>query len=126
MPTFRYKARDKFGAAFNGTIETTTKDSVAAQLNTLGYVPVKIEEESRKGLLGPDFLERFQRISSEDLIIFSRQLATLISAGLSFTTSLDALIEQTENKRLKRVITQVRRDLEGGSSFSDALARHPA
>jgi type II secretory pathway component PulF len=64
MPTFRYKARDKFGAAFNGTIDTATKDAVAAQLNTLGYIPVKIEEESKGGLLGPDFLERFLRITS--------------------------------------------------------------
>lgn len=126
MPTYRYKARDKFGALFSGTIETTGKDAVAVQLDNLGYIPVKIEEERETRLLGPDFLERFQRITSEDLIIFSRQLATLISAGLPFTTSLDALIEQTENKRLKRVITQVRRDLEGGSSFSDALAKHPA
>lgn len=126
MPTYRYKARDKFGALFSGTIETTGKDAVAAQLDNLGYIPVKIEEEREGGLLGPNFLERFQRITSEDLIIFSRQLATLIGAGLPFTTSLDALIEQTENKRLKRVITQIRRDLEGGSSFSDALAKHPA
>jgi len=126
MPIFRYKARDKFGALFSGAIETSNKDSVAAQLDTLGYIPVKIEEERKKGFLDPNFLERFQPITSEDLIVFSRQLATLISAGLPFTTSLDALVEQTENKRLKRVIIQVRRDLEGGSSFSDALAKHPA
>jgi type II secretory pathway component PulF len=123
VPTYRYKARDKFGALFTGTIDTSGKDAVAAQLDTQGYIPVKIEEQSEKKT---DFLERFQRVTSEDLIIFSRQLATLISAGLPFTTSLDALVEQTENRRLKRIIAQIRRDLEGGSSFSDALARHPA
>jgi len=126
MPTFRYKARDKFGALFSGAIETSNEDAVAAQLDTLGYIPVKIEEERKSSLIGPNFLERFQPITSEDLIIFSRQLATLINAGLPFITSLDALIEQTENKRLKRLITQIRRDLEGGSSFSEALAKHPS
>ncbi|HEY5594780.1 MAG TPA: type II secretion system F family protein [Nitrospiria bacterium] len=125
MPVFVYRARDKYGSLFTGTIETSGRDAVASQLDHLGYHPVSIEEQ-RQGAGAAEWLERFTRVSPQDLIVFSRQLATLISAGLPFMTSFDALIEQTENKRLKNVITQVRKDVEGGSSFSDALAKHPS
>lgn len=124
MPSYRYKARDKYGALFTGTIDTAGRDDVAAQLDNLGYIPVLIEEV-REGIFSPEFFERFQVVHPQDMIILSRQLATLISAGLPFITSFDALIEQTENKRLKRIINQVRKDVEGGSSFSDALSKHP-
>jgi len=124
VPVYLYRARDKFGSLFTGTIETSGRDAVASQLDHLGYHPVSIVEQRPGGGSG-DLFERFTRISPQDLIVFSRQLATLISAGLPFMTSFDALIEQTENKRLKSVITQVRKDVEGGSSFSDALAKHP-
>ncbi|HUK55954.1 MAG TPA: type II secretion system F family protein [Nitrospiria bacterium] len=125
MPVFQYRARDKYGSLSTGTIETSSRDAVATQLDHLGYHPVSIEE-MRKKLGVADVLDRFTRVSPEALIIFSRQLATLISAGLPFMSSFDALIEQTENKRLKDVIVQVRKDVEGGSSFSDALAKHPS
>ncbi|MBI3595845.1 MAG: type II secretion system F family protein [Nitrospirae bacterium] len=124
MPVFQYRARDKYGSLSTGTIETSSRDAVASQLDHLGYHPVLIEE-IRKELGAAELFDRFTRISPENLIIFSRQLATLISAGLPFMTSFDALIEQTDNKRLKNVIVQVRKDVEGGSSFSDALAKHP-
>ncbi|HTN44352.1 MAG TPA: type II secretion system F family protein [Nitrospiria bacterium] len=124
MAVYQYRARDKYGSLSTGTIETSNRDAVASQLDHLGYHPVSIEEI--RGEFGAtELFDRFIRISPENLIIFSRQLATLISAGLPFMTSFDALIEQTDNKRLKKVIVQVRRDVEGGSSFSDALAKHP-
>jgi type II secretory pathway component PulF len=125
VPVFTYRARDKYGSLFTGTIETSGRDAVASQLDHLGYHPVSIEEQ-RPGVGAAEFFERFTRVSPQDLIVFSRQLATLISAGLPFMTSFDALIEQTQNQRLKAVITQVRKDVEGGSSFSDALAKHPS
>ncbi|OGW48699.1 MAG: hypothetical protein A2Z50_00830 [Nitrospirae bacterium RBG_19FT_COMBO_42_15] len=124
MPSFHYKARDKFGALIEGTVDTATVEAVAAQLDGLGYIPVFIKEKS-KGIFSPDFFVQFTRITAQDLIIFSRQFSTLISAGLPFITSFDTLIEQTENPRLKRVIAQVKQDVEGGSTIADALERHP-
>ncbi len=129
MPVFHYKARDKFGALFTGEIDTMSKDAVAAQLDNLGYFPVLIEEK-KSNLFSSAFLEnllaRLQPITLEDLIVFTRQLTTLVAAGLPFITSFDALIQQTENKRFKKIITQIRNDVEGGKAFSDALAKHPA
>lgn len=124
MPTYRYRARDKHGSLFTGTIESTGQDAVAAQLDHLGYIPVAIEPERERPSL-PDWLGGLGGVKPQDLIIFTRQLATLISAGLPFMTSFEALIEQTEDKRLKAVITQVRADVERGSAFADALAKHP-
>lgn len=124
MPLFHYKARDKFGALFEGTIETVNRELVAAQLDGLGYIPVSITEE-REGIFSPEFLQQFTRITPQDQIIFSRQLATLISAGLPFIASFETLIEQTENPRLKKVIAKVKQDVEGGSTIADALERHP-
>lgn len=124
MPNFRYKARDKYGALFMGTFETSGKEAVAGHLDSLGYIPVSIEEE-RPGISLAELLPHFETISAEDLIIFSRQLATLISAGIPFMASFNALEEQTENPKLKKVISQVRKEVEGGSTFADALAKHP-
>ncbi len=124
MPLFHYKARDKFGALFEGTIETLNRELVATQLDGLGYIPVSITEE-REGIFSPEFLQQFTRITPQDQIIFSRQLATLISAGLPFIASFETLIEQTENPRLKKVIAKVKQDVEGGSTIADALERHP-
>ncbi|TAK05995.1 MAG: type II secretion system F family protein [Candidatus Manganitrophaceae bacterium] len=124
MPHFRYKARDKYGALFVGTFETNGKEAVAGHLDSLGYIPVLIEEE-KPGVSLAQFIPQFETISAEELIVFSRQLATLISAGIPFMASFTALEEQTENPKLKKVINQVRREVEGGSTFADALAKHP-
>jgi type II secretory pathway component PulF len=125
MPYYRYKARDKFGASFSGTIETTAKEAVAAQLDSLGYFPVSIREENHFRLDVGDLWDRFQPIRAEEMIVFSRQLATLIGAGVPFLASFDALAEQTANLRLRKIICQIRRAVEGGSSFSGALERYP-
>jgi type II secretory pathway component PulF len=124
MAIFRYKARDKYGALFIGTFETNGKEAVAGHLDSLGYIPVSIEEE-KPGISLAELFPQFETISAEELIIFSRQLATLISAGIPFMASFTALEEQTENPKLKKIINQVRRDVEGGSTFADALAKHP-
>lgn len=124
MPVFLYKARDKHGSLFRGTVDTLNKEAVAAQLDGMGYFPVSIEEQ-RNSVISFDFFSQLQPVTLENLIIFTRQLATLMAAGMPFITSFDALIEQTENKLLKQAITQVRKDVEAGKSFADALSRHP-
>ena len=128
MPVYHYKARDKAGAVLNGTVESASREAVAAQLDDMGYFPVSIQEQ-RSGLFPRNFLDNLQTwmypISLEDLIVFTRQLSTLISAGLPFISSFDTLIEQTENRRFKQIIDQVRREVEGGAHFSDALTKHP-
>jgi len=125
MPLYRYRARDKDGALHTGTMEAARKEGVADQLSGMGHIPVLIEEQEQSSLAGMDLGALFSKVSSQDLIIFSRQLSTLMSAGIPFIQSLVTLERQSENPRLKAAISQIRRDVEGGSTFSDALARQP-
>jgi type II secretory pathway component PulF len=125
MPQYRYKARDKEGALHTGTMEAPRKEAVADQLSLNGYIPVQIEEYAQSGLLQADLLARLTRVSHQDLIIFSRQLATLMGAGISFMQSLATIERQVENPRLKGIIAEIKRDIEAGLPFSEALARHP-
>lgn len=128
MARFRYKARDKSGSLMTGILESSGRDAAAMQLDQLGYLPVRIEDASgwnwREGLAAIE--QRLSQVTLQDKIVLTRQLTTLIDAGLSFVSVFDALIEQAGNPRLKQILVQVRRDVEGGLSFSDALVKHPA
>ncbi|MBI1821830.1 MAG: type II secretion system F family protein [Nitrospirae bacterium] len=126
MPVFQYRARNQSGELVVGSIESLRREDVAFQLDRLGYIPVGIKELRKTTLtfLKAD-LFRSSSASQEDLIVFTRQLHTLLSAGLSITYSFEALKDQTENLRFKGVISRILTDIEGGNSISDALARHP-
>ncbi|MBI3607703.1 MAG: type II secretion system F family protein [Nitrospirae bacterium] len=128
MTVYRYKARDSNGILMTGVMESSGREAAALQLDQLGYLPIRIEET--KGWDWRESIKAFEtfttRISAEDLIILTRQMATLITAGLSFVSVFDALVEQTMNPKLKGILIQVRQDVEGGMAFSDALAKHPA
>ena len=125
MPLYQYKARNKDGALHTGTMEAGKADIVADQLAAAGYLPVQITEQAAPGLAQADVFGALRRVSSQDLIIFSRQLSTLVSAGISFLQSLSTIERQSENPLLKKVVGDVRRDVEAGKSFSEALSRHP-
>jgi type II secretory pathway component PulF len=122
---YRYKARDKDGALHTGAMEARGKETVADQLSGQGFLPVLIEEQEQSLLSGIDLNALFNKVTSQDLIVFSRQLATLVNAGIPFLSSLGTIEKQSENPRLKAAIADIRRSVEGGASFSDALARHP-
>jgi type II secretory pathway component PulF len=124
MPTYRFKARDKEGVLHQGTMSAGRRESVADHISGQGFIPVLIEEE-RESALQADLLAGLTRVKPQDLIVFSRQLATLLSAGVPFIQSLTTLEKQTENPRLRRTVAVVRQDIENGSAFSDALSRHP-
>jgi type IV pilus assembly protein PilC len=124
MGTFAYKALDAKGAAANGTLDGDTKVAVAAALRNRGLTVLNIDEV-KGGLKGKDIFESLQRVKPKDLTIFSRQFSTMVNAGLAMLRCLYILEEQTENKKLARVLTQVRADVEAGISLSDALGKHP-
>jgi type II secretory pathway component PulF len=106
-------------------MEARGKETVADQLSGQGFLPVLIEEQEQSLLSGIDLNALFNKVTSQDLIVFSRQLATLVNAGIPFLSSLGTIEKQSENPRLKAAIADIRRSVEGGASFSDALARHP-
>jgi type II secretory pathway component PulF len=106
-------------------MESRGREAVADQLSGQGFIPVYIEER-KQPIPGSGFLSVFSRVTPQDLIVFSRQLATLVSAGIPFLQSLSTLEMQTENPRLQKSIGEIRKEVEGGASFSEALSRHPA
>lgn len=122
MPTYSYKVRSQSGELITGVIDGPTREAVAEQLFLKGYIPVKIEEGKSKTGTG---FELFGKVTSEDLIVFSRQLSTLVTSGISFVRTLDTLANQTKSIKLREAIEEIRKDVEGGSSFSQALAKFP-
>ncbi|HBG92053.1 MAG: hypothetical protein A2X54_06620 [Nitrospirae bacterium GWF2_44_13] len=125
MPTYSYKVRNQIGEIISGVIDAPNADSVAEQLFSKGYTPIKIEAEEETKSSGESGWQIFDKIKDEDLIVFSRQLATLVTSGISFIRSLDTLAEQTKSRKLRKIIEEIRREVERGSSFSDALAKFP-
>jgi len=123
MLSFRYLARDpKTGQKIKAEIQADSEQAAAKLLNDQGLSPleIKLNESSASGIN-----KLLHRIKAKDRILFSRQLSTLINAGLPLIQSLRSVAKQTQNKPLQVVINQVIAEIEGGAAFSGALAKHP-
>ena len=122
MKKFTYEARDKAtGNIVKSLVQAESESEAAKALTAQGYMPLLIKEEVEGG-----WLARFtNRISSKDKIIFSRQLATLIGAGLPLTQSLHTVFEQTANKKMQEIVQEIIADVEGGKTLSSAFGKHP-
>src|ERR687895_404914 len=123
MATYAFKALDFSGSATKGEMEAGDKQAVAAQLRSKGLIVVDIEEQ--KAANAGDILARFKRVKADDLVIATRQLATMVQSGMSLLRALYVIEEQTENDKLREVWIEVRKDVEAGVSLSAALERHP-
>jgi type IV pilus assembly protein PilC len=124
MTTFAYKVLDPRGVHAAGQIEGDSKAAAAAALRGRGFTVLDLNEV-KTSLAKIDIGEAFQTIKSKDLTVFSRQFATMVNSGLSLLRCLYVLEEQTENKKLAKVISAIRYDVEAGIGLSDALAKHP-
>jgi type IV pilus assembly protein PilC len=122
MATYVFKATDLAGVPARGEVDANSKQDVAEQLKERGLVVVDIAHKYRSKELN---IELFARVKASDLAVSTRQLSTMVSSGMSILRALYVLEAQTESKKLKPAIASVRRDVEAGLQFSDALARHP-
>ena len=121
MLTFVYSARPATGGDVQtGEIDLGTKEEVFSHLHRLRLIPVSVREKE-KGIQ----IKIGTGISTRDIVIFTRQFATMINSGLPLVQSLDILAEQTENKNLRKVIKDVLYDVESGHTLADAMGRHP-
>jgi type IV pilus assembly protein PilC len=126
MPSFKYTARNAQGKLVDGIVESPNQDALVKMLRSQGLLVTAITQDQGKAAVGKrKFSIRRTRVSLDDLIIFSRQLATMVSAGLPLIESLDVLGDQLENPILRKVVIDVRKDVEGGSTFTAALEKHP-
>ncbi len=127
MPSFKYRGRSGRGELISGQIEAVSVDAVASQLLTSGITPVDIAEgrhredpwKSLQSKLKPS------KVDLTDLILLSRQMHTLMKAGVPISRGMLGLIESTRNAALAETLRDVQLNLESGRDLASALARHP-
>jgi type IV pilus assembly protein PilC len=124
VSTYTYTARPERGAPVKGQISGDSKAAVAAELRRKGMTVLAVDEKRSIPSLG-QFTQAHTRIKSRDKVVFSRQFATMINAGLALLRALYILEEQTSSPRFRAIISQVRQDVEAGSPLSDSLEKHP-
>ena len=127
MPSFAYQAKDASGKTVNGVIEAENERVLRTKLREMNYYVTGITQKGG-GVLNSDIgsiLGRFKGVGEQALVVFSRQFATMINAGLAMVRCLDVLSVQTEDAQLKPILIAVRRDVEGGATLANALAKYP-
>ena len=121
--TFEYAVRNSQGKIVKGKIEAADQSQVAGRLRAMGLVAISINEVSTGGL-NTEISFGGNRVSLKDLAIMARQMATMVSAGLSLLRTMAILADQTESKALSKVLADVRNDIEVGTALSVALKKH--
>lgn len=122
MKRFSYEAKDlSTNKMVRSTVQAESENSAAKLLMAQGFSPHSITEETENGSF---FARVMGRITTTDKVVFTRQLATLISAGLPLAQSLHTVREQTENKKLQVVLDEIISDVEGGKSLSESFGKH--
>ena len=116
---FTYTA-SKDGRTIHGSAEATDKEAMIASLNRQGAKPLVVKLDSDKG-----FKKIRGKVKLRDLVIFTRQLSTMISAGVPLTRAMATLQSQSDSKTFKTVINTISKDIEGGMALGDAFAKHP-
>ena len=122
MKRFNYKAKDKTtGKIIKGSIQADTESTAGKLLIEQGYIPESVIEEGTGGIFG----KTTKRITNKDRIMFTRQLATLVGAGLPLSASLRTVVGQTESKGMKVIAEEIITNVESGKSLYEAFATHP-
>ncbi len=129
MPVFEYKALDQQGKNLKGIVEADSESQARVKLRSAGKFPVLLKESRSKAgsAASQSWLNSslFNRISSEEVYVITRQLATLHGAGIPLDAALNSLIEQTHNPALKKVLAQIKGKVNEGKTLAQALADHP-
>jgi type IV pilus assembly protein PilC len=124
VSTYAFRAVDVAGVPSRGEVDADSKGQVSEQLRERGLIVLDVSEKSEAFRLEQLF-DRFRSIKARDMAIFSRQFATLIDSGMPMLRTLHTLEDQTEDERLRQAITEIRQDVEAGSSLADAMERRP-
>ncbi len=121
MPVFIWKGKNRRGQEIQGEIEAESREEVESKLRSQGVMPTKIKKKPKE--IQISFLK--QPIKIKDIVIFTRQITTMIEAGLPLVQSLEILSTQTENKSFREVLSDIKVNVESGSTLSKAMEKHP-
>jgi type IV pilus assembly protein PilC len=126
MAKYQWEARSRNGSAQQGVMEAPNQAVVEAQLKRFGFSAISIKQQG-KGLSMEIKIPGFgsKKVTTKEIVIFTRQFATMIDSGLPLVQCLEILSSQQENKTFKEVLLKVKESVESGSTFADALAKHP-
>lgn len=124
MPTFQYKVRDDLGKPRSGTSVSASAEALADTLTHSGYTIISITQVNTVNMLD-NFLKGLTRIKNDEMVMYTVQLSSMLNSGLSLPASLHIFMEQLENKRLRDATSDIYDEIKGGSSFSEALKKHP-
>jgi type IV pilus assembly protein PilC len=124
MAKFEYKAVDKSNKSVGGSIDAASLSSARNTLQKQGLRPISIKPVRGGGNIKIPFVGG-GKVKGRDMVIFTRQLATMINAGVPLVRSLNTLVEQTDSPALKVHILEISKDIEGGMAFADSLEKHP-
>jgi type IV pilus assembly protein PilC len=119
---FQWSGRTNKGTIESGEIAADSREDVASQLRKRNIIPTTIKQKAKKSAFS---LSLGGRVKDKDIVVFTRQFATMIDAGLPLVQALDILSTQVENKTLAKALTVIKDDVEGGSTYADALRKHP-
>lgn len=125
MPVFTYRGRDQMGRVVEGTIEAESERLVVAQLRERGYLTTRLREHIVVPSVG-DQVRGLTGVPRQEFVVFTRQLATMVGAGLPLVSALDVTGRQAESRRLRDVLEKLRGGIEAGGSLSGEMAKHPA
>ena len=123
MPVFVWKGTTSSGKIQKGEIEAQDEQAVRRLLRQQRISPSKIKPKPKDLLENITFFQK--KVLPKDIVIFTRQLSTMIDAGLPLIQGLEILASQQENKTFKKILMDTRSDIESGSTFADALKKHP-
>ncbi len=126
MTKFEYTAIDKSGKKVSGTVEANDKNTATMQISERGVSPLLVKPFKKK--FDPNNIQigfLTNRVKTKDLVVFTRQLATMINAGVPLVRSLATMQQQTDNKFFREILVQVTKDVESGMAFAEALGKHP-
>ncbi len=125
MPTFKYAARDQEGKSVAGRISAENESMIVSELRKRDLIILSISQEKESVFKKSSKPRGGKKIKREDLIIFTRQFATMVDAGIPILQSLEALTEQTSNPSFRAALVIIREDIQTGSSLSSAFTKHP-
>ena len=121
-PMYKWEAKTKQGDTKKGEMEAANADAVHARLRQLGYQPTKVKKKPTEIVIK---IPGMNGVPTKDIVIFTRQFATMIDAGLPLVQCLELIAGQTENPNFKEVLYKVKARVEGGATFADSLKDHP-
>ncbi len=122
MSNFSYKAAERGGKVVTGTLEAKDKAGAIEMLRSSNLFPIEVlKDEKQKWSLDISL----ERVSNKDVMLFTQQLSSLLNAGLSLDRSFSVVVELIENKKLTEIVKDIQKNIQGGSSFADSLAKYP-